>query len=189
MTLDLGSSDYKNRSGPARISSANPNKRNSQKFPESSNNPAYNESALFKDNNRANSLSNNQYTSNQFSKLYGAAAEQRQKSFVPSRAHNQKSIAVSHENNTHNQSNGSVPNLTQNLSSANMGGQHTLASGNSYQNIGHQRQKGKLPIGFLVQQEKRELHKVGMNLGGRMRPDSAKVTLGNRSRGLLAHEV
>ena len=32
MTLDLGSSDYKNRSGPARISSANPNKRNSQKF-------------------------------------------------------------------------------------------------------------------------------------------------------------
>ena len=64
MTLDLGSSDYKNRSGPARISSANPNKRNSQKFPDSSNNPAYNESALFKDNNRANSLSNNQYTSN-----------------------------------------------------------------------------------------------------------------------------
>ena len=131
MTLDLGSSDYKNRSGPARISSANPNKRNSQKFPESGNTAAYNnESALFKDN-RANSLSGNQYSNNQFSKLYGAAAEQRHKSFVPSRTHNQKSIAVSHENNT-NQSNGSVPNLTQNLSSANMAGQATLASGNSY---------------------------------------------------------
>ena len=63
MTLDLGSSDYKNRSGPARISSANPNKRNSQKFPEPGNTPAYNESALFKDN-RANSLSGNQYSNN-----------------------------------------------------------------------------------------------------------------------------
>jgi len=53
---------------------------------------------------------------------------------------------------------------------------------------GHQRKK--LPIGFLVQQEKRELHKMGMQIGNnKMRPDSAKVTLGNRSRALLSSEM
>lgn len=53
---------------------------------------------------------------------------------------------------------------------------------------GHQRKK--LPIGFLIQQEKRELHKMGMQMGSKMRPDSAKVTLGNRSRGaLLGNEM
>ena len=70
-------------------------------------------------------------------------------------------------------------------------GQNSLNAGNSYQNIGlgHHRNKNKLPIGFLVQQEKRELHKFGMQVNGKMRPDSAKVTLGNRSRALLAHEI
>ena len=43
----------------------------------------------------------------------------------------------------------------------------------------------KLPIGFLVQQEKRELHKMGMHSShsnSKIRPDSAKVTYGERSR-------
>ena len=46
----------------------------------------------------------------------------------------------------------------------------------------------KLPIGFLVQQEKRELHKMGMQTtpgSTKMRPDSAKVTVGQRSRHVL----
>jgi hypothetical protein len=42
--------------------------------------------------------------------------------------------------------------------------------------------KKKLPFGFLVQQEKKELQKIGINTFGhmRMRPDSAKVELGVR---------
>ena len=47
----------------------------------------------------------------------------------------------------------------------------------------------KLPIGFLVQQEKRELHKMGMTNGGKLRPDSAKVTLGGQSKKLLTGDV
>jgi len=43
----------------------------------------------------------------------------------------------------------------------------------------------KLPFGFLVQQEKKELQKVGSN---RLRPDSAKVELGVRLKG-FAHEI
>ena len=40
-------------------------------------------------------------------------------------------------------------------------------------------QRKKLPIGFLVQKEKRELHKMGMQNGAKIRPDSAKPTLKN----------
>jgi hypothetical protein len=45
------------------------------------------------------------------------------------------------------------------------------------------RNKRKLPFGFLVQQEKKELQKIGVNTTFghmRMRPDSAKVELGVR---------
>ena len=45
------------------------------------------------------------------------------------------------------------------------------------------KQKKKLPFGFLVQQEKKELQKIGVNTTFghmRMRPDSAKVELGAR---------
>ena len=78
----------------------------------------------------------------------------------------------------------SVPNLSHNHSSAVFTNQ--IASVPSYP--GHQRKK--LPIGFLVQQEKRELHKMGMQSGfNKMRPDSAKVTLGHRSRALLSSDI
>ena len=48
---------------------------------------------------------------------------------------------------------------------------------------GNQSRK-KLPIGFLVQQEKRELHKMGIHAShtfhsqAKSRPDSAKITYG-----------
>ena len=45
-------------------------------------------------------------------------------------------------------------------------------------------QRKKLPIGFLVQKEKRELHKMGMQNGSKMRPDSAKPTLNGNARAL-----
>ena len=62
-----------------------------------------------------------------------------------------------------------------------------LSSMNTSFNPGQHRRK--LPIGFLVQQEKRELHKMGMIPGGRLRPDSAKVTLGGQSKHLLTGEL
>ena len=40
-----------------------------------------------------------------------------------------------------------------------------------------------------MQQEKRELHKMGMVNGGKLRPDSAKVTLGGQSKKLLNGDV
>ena len=45
-------------------------------------------------------------------------------------------------------------------------------------------QRKKLPIGFLVQKEKRELHKMGTQNGSKIRPDSAKPTLKNNARAL-----
>ena len=187
MTLDF-SSEYKNMNktspgpGPARISSANPHKRSAARFSDIMNNNAgVTDGAPF---NRAQSLSGNQY-GNHPQRPYGVSAEVRSKHYAQAGARNQKSLHSQNESN----SNASAAHLSQNLSSANMG-QNSLTAGASYQNVGHHnRNKNKLPIGFLVQQEKRELHKMGVSVGGKMRPDSAKVTLGNRSRALLAHEL
>ena len=186
MTLEFGT-EYKNKTGPTRISSANPNKRSAARFPDAVNSAGLAEApGPFLDGARAQSLGGNQY-GNQPQRPYGVSAEVRSKGHPQSRVQNQKSLAVSANDGT-TASNASAAHLSQNLSSANMG-QNSLTAGNSYQNIGHQRNKNKLPIGFLVQQEKRELHKFGIPLGGKMRPDSAKVTLGSRSRALLAHEI
>ena len=108
---------------------------------------------------------------------YGIHTEIRKRSHVSRIANQVTNLSGSQQIDSR-----SLQGLSINQSAANFS-----ASGNV---IPHQNRK-KLPIGFLVQQEKRELHKMGLSLHGnpKLRPDSAKVTLGSRSKVLLANEM
>ena len=121
---------------------------------------------------------------------FGIHAEVRKRKNMGSRtSHTHANVSGSNHLESTSQPGGGRQ-LSQNMSSVNFA-QGTMANNTSNSMLnnapGHQRKK--LPIGFLVQQEKRELHKMGMQLGSKMRPDSAKVTLGNRSRALLSSEL
>jgi hypothetical protein len=117
---------------------------------------------------------------------YGTFIDQKKKSHSL-RRNLQMAVAASHNaldtaTNFYTNHQSSKGHLSHNMSNTQLG--QTISSAVGAHQTGNAAQgRKKLPFGFLVQQEKKELHKMGMaGISGRMRPDSAKVEIGSRMK-------